>query len=335
MRPAEILMRALLPKGGYVVTWSAYFDESGTDAGNDWLVVAGYIFDDEQFVSVDAKWADMLKSHKDADGNTLPYFHMASCAHNQKVFAKFTKAQCDQIARQAIGIVVDNLGFGFAVSVEKKWQHLIPRHEFYDSPYSFACWLCLQAVSRIADMQKYYGDVLYFFEQGHESQGEADMMMKRIFANPSLKLAYRSAGHGFYDKRKVRPLQCADMLAWHWLTHSKKYRRAGIEDLRNTIVPIRADFQALLGRKPHEHYQMQVYDEFEIKLYFLYALYVLKKKWRRVFALGEELITDTLRRNTPGGKRVYETLEKIGRSSPQDTADAIRRRFAENPWRAP
>jgi hypothetical protein len=262
LSPAALLVRAVLPKGGLVVTWSAYFDESGTDDGCDVFTLGGYVFTDEQFTAIDGKWKGMLESHRDSKGNQLPYFHMASCAHNAKVFKDFSSDQCDQIAREAIGLIVDHMEMGFAVSIEKKFEHLIPTHDIYTSPYTFACWNCLMSVRRWADERNYHGPVVYFFEQGHDSQAEADRIMSEIMSKPELKKVYRAAGHGFYDKREVRPLQCADVLAWQFFTHIKKSRKAGIYDLRNVSVPARKDFAALLAKK--EKYIFQTYDEPQI-----------------------------------------------------------------------
>lgn len=231
MTLAAQLMRALLPKGGYVVTWHAYIDESGTTSEDEWLVLAGYIFDDKQFAALDGKWADMLASHPGADGTPLPYFHMSSCAHNTKVFKKYSRPQCDVVAREAIGLIREHMSHGFAVAFEKRHAHLLPQPDLplYSSLYSFACWTCLLMIHDWLKQQiAHSDDVLYFFEQGHESQTEASNLMTNIMALPDLREFYHCIGHGFYDKRTVRPLQCADILAWQWLTQCKRTRRQGI-----------------------------------------------------------------------------------------------------------
>lgn len=120
------------------MTWSAFFDESGTHHESEWIVLAGYIFDDEQFSALDRKWKGMLESSKDSEGKSLPYFRMSDCAHNTGAFKNFTALQCDRIAREAISLITDHKTFGFAVSIDKTFAHLIPREELYDSPYSFA-----------------------------------------------------------------------------------------------------------------------------------------------------------------------------------------------------
>jgi uncharacterized protein DUF3800 len=302
MSLAADLIRSVLPNGGYVVTWRAYFDESGTDEESEWIVLAGYMFDDKQFVELDAKWKSMLDSHRDSDGKTLPFFHMSSCAHNQKVFKRFTRDQCDIIAREAIGLIVDHMSYGFAVSIEKRFAHLIPTGNLTFSAYSFACWQCLMAIRKWADTENYRGDVLYFFEQGHDSEHEADKLMIDIFKQTELQSVYRSSGHGFYDKRKVRPLQCADILAWQWLTHSKRMKREGISDPRGAITSCRKDFGALV--KHNKRYNFQIYDEKQIRALKRHMdLNMFREHWRHAFwGLTEQPLFDLPLWSTLWGK---------------------------------
>jgi hypothetical protein len=61
--------------------------------------------------------------------------------------------------------------------------------------------------------------------------------MNRIFKNPKHRKEYRYSGHGFVPKETNRPVQTADVLAWHSV---QAYRRflAG--------KPYRKDFEELL-----------------------------------------------------------------------------------------
>lgn len=277
------------------MTWHAFFDESGTSAADHWLVVAGYLFDDRNRLELDGKWRSMLADSIDAKGNSLPYFHMGDCAHNTKVFRHFTRIQCDQIARRAIASIVEHMEFGFAVSIDKRLASSIPTDGLFSSPYSFACWQCLMSVRRWADERKYSGDVVYYFENGHESRAEADRLMKEIFSEPTLRKAYRVVQHGFHNKGEVRLLQCADILAWQWFIQAKKMEALGIKDPRNCAVPVRKEFAALILQK-QERYVMQIFDAMQIRsLANFHALQKFKRNWRSVISMGDELIFDLLK----------------------------------------
>ena len=68
---------------------------------------------------------------------------------------------------------------------------------------------------------RFNDDVVYFFESGEDSQGEADVWLKGLFANPATREKYHYAGHAFVPKDKQPALQGGDMLAWHL---AKMYR---------------------------------------------------------------------------------------------------------------
>lgn len=98
--------------------------------------------------------------------------------------------------------------------------------EITGSAYSFCVHTCLTAVKSWADQINYVGGIDYVFESGHRSQPEANGIMKRLFQQPQLRASHRYASHIFADKRRVRPLQPADLIAWQWHTDQKR-RMAG------------------------------------------------------------------------------------------------------------
>ena len=65
-----------------------YFDESGSDKGSPLLCVAGYLFGKDESKALDLKWKVAL------DYFCLPYFRMASCAHNTKPFDHLSRDEC-------------------------------------------------------------------------------------------------------------------------------------------------------------------------------------------------------------------------------------------------
>jgi hypothetical protein len=66
--------------------------------------------------------------------------------------------------------------------------------------------------------------------------------MNQLFNVPDLHSAYRYSTHAFVDKVDVRPVQTADILAWHHAADAKKIM-AGRPSKR-------ADFVALIENQP-------------------------------------------------------------------------------------
>lgn len=239
----EILTRMLeiiAPgEGGLVAFLECYFDESGSHDGSPVLCVAGYLFDKDRCRELDLKWNDMLGRYK------LPYFRMSSCAHNDYPFNHLTSNECDLAAREAIKLINDHALLGVAVAInERDYNTWFDGPSHTGSAYTFCCWQVLSGIRSWIMKNDFHGDVGYFFESGHDSDGEADALMKRIFSNPNLKRNYCYAAHAFVDKKKVRPVQTADILAWQQATQVKRWL--------NNDHRMRADFRALAARPRHE-----------------------------------------------------------------------------------
>ena len=158
----------------------------------------------------------------------LPFFRMSACAHGTKPFDILTRDQCIDAERQLIAITKRYISYGIAITVVPRvYEAVMPvDREITGSPYSFCAHACLTAVKAWVAESKFGGEIGYFFESGHRSQSEADAIMKRLFQQPQLRASHRYAFHAFADKKSVRPLQAADLIAWQWHTDQKR-RMAG------------------------------------------------------------------------------------------------------------
>jgi len=233
------LLDVVLPAGGYVVQLvEAYFDESGSHEGSPVLCVAGYTIEKDACVRLDAQWGLMLEEFK------LPFFRMSACAHGTKPFDVLSKDERIDVATKAIELIRREISLGVAVTVEPTvYEKIIPALSEFGSAYSFCAHACLAGVKVWAKQSNYNGDIAYFFESGHKSQAEANGIMDNIFRIPELRRQHRYVAHSFVDKVKVRPVQAADLIAWHW--HKDHKRRT--ENLRP--VP-RLDTAALFAEAP-------------------------------------------------------------------------------------
>jgi len=227
---------------------SAFFDESGTHEGSPFLCVAGYLFSSDQLLKLDGAWNSMLES------KGIKYFRMSSCAHGNGIFKELSPQDCIDIETEAIFLIKEHMTLGYAVSLDMNVAHMIekipgPNPKWFNNPYTFTCYLCLVAVKKWIGDNNYQGEVAYFFESGHASQGDANKLMNRIFSKEELRIKYRYSSHSFADKANVRPLQCADLLSWQWFTYMKK--------IQNNLPP-RKDFLALMQK---EHFVQYVEEE--------------------------------------------------------------------------
>jgi hypothetical protein len=195
----------------------AYFDESGTHGGSEFMCVGGYIAEAEKSKTMQDEWQIMLADYD------LPYFHMVDCAHGSAPFDKLTLDERIAVETRAIGLMRANIAECFVLSIlpaeHARW---IPTSPLFGSPYSVCIHNCLTIVQAWADKNHFHGDVAYFFESGHKSQSEANGIMNKIFSVPSLRKEQRYLSHTFADKKKVFGLQAADIIAWQWYTECKR-----------------------------------------------------------------------------------------------------------------
>jgi uncharacterized protein DUF3800 len=235
------LLQILLPDGGFTVQMvEAYFDESGSDDNSEVLCLAGYVFRKEACVELDAKWRDMLTRYK------LPFFRMSACAHGVHPFDAMSKNERIEVEKEMIALIKEFAAFGMAVTVEpKQFDAIMPKIPEVDSAYSFCAHTCLVAVRWWADQNNYWDDIAYIFESGHRSASQANEIMNRIFNMPDLRASHRYAAHAFADKRKVRPLQAADLLAWQWFTDQKRRMAGGKRPVRKDCYALMADAKPL------------------------------------------------------------------------------------------
>ncbi|MGA2106892.1 MAG: DUF3800 domain-containing protein [Syntrophorhabdales bacterium] len=267
------LLDVVLPAGGYVVQMvEAYFDESGSHDGSPVLCVAGYIFEKDSCVKMDSEWSAVLKEFD------LPFFRMSRCAHKIKPFNKLTKDQCIEVEKKMIGIIKDRASYGIAVTIEPKVYDVEgpKRSEIrLKSAYTLCAWEAIAGVSWWADKINYTGEIAYFFESGHRNASDTNDIMNRLFKKPDLRKDYRYSSHTFADKKKVRPLQAADLLAWQWFTHIKRVKTGD--------QVMRSDCFALIGDQNPPHGLLHINSNMlrDLEGPVLKELYPLTYPWKQ------------------------------------------------------
>jgi hypothetical protein len=213
----------------------AYFDESGTHDGSPVLCLGGFVVEHDAARRLDADWEQMLAKYD------IPFFHMTDCANGADIYAPLGIQGRIEVASEAIQLIRKHMINGRMTSIYPRDFHVYaPDHEQLGSAYSMCAHGCLAGVQSWADHAGFYGKIDYFFESGHKSQNEANRIMAEIFKQPALRQRHRYSSHAFADKRKIRPLQAADIIAWHWFTENKRR-------LERKRPNMRADTIALMG----------------------------------------------------------------------------------------
>ncbi len=195
----------------------AYFDES-LDGTTSVIAVAGYLFEPDYAKRLDEQWKDLLHQHG------LEFFHMTDCATNAPPYDALGPEKCDLLARALIKGIREHMYFQVAASIElEQFDRLAGLaseqihtdfRKMFGGPYTAALMYCLSEIGAFA--RGHGWKISYFFERGYKDESEAEFAMGlvRRDAHVLQKCCYGS--HTFADKRDVRLLQAADILAWQW-----------------------------------------------------------------------------------------------------------------------
>lgn len=226
------LLHVLVPGNNAVAVIQAYFDESGTHDGSPAMCVAGYIYDGKRCADMDVKWRSVLSRYG------LPYFHMVDCAHGAKPFDRLSSEERADVEKEIIGLITGHAICGqYAVACEPIYDGIM--HPLgMGSAYTFCCFMALEGVAQWCNRSGFNGSVAYFFESGHKYQAQSNSLMNGIAKSDKMRTKFRYGSHTFADKCNIRPLQSADVLAWHAITDIKR-RLRGDEKWRR-------DFEELL-----------------------------------------------------------------------------------------
>ena len=192
----------------------AYVDESGTHANSPMLAMGGYMFTLEQSARFSRDWQKVL------DSFGLPAAHMTDAVHCSGHYARagMTMVDCVECNRSLIENIKRRTLFGFGVSVDPQmYSEIVGKENNAPSAYSFCLMGCLTIIRRWIERKSFQGRVSYFFEAGHQRQGEANRFITgAILTSERAKVRHRYASHKFVEKTQAPPLQAADMLAWHY-----------------------------------------------------------------------------------------------------------------------
>jgi hypothetical protein len=225
-------------RADYLFMIQAYFDESGTQSGSPVTCVAGYLFESEQCLRLDAEWEAALSDFG------VSHFHMTDCANGAGLFRAMPVSKRDQLARRLIGIIKRRAAIGIVASARPTDVARFAKEHKEEAAYILClCW-CVTGVAEWAAERRYAGNIAYFFEAGHRLARKANDAMMFLGLNPTLRQGSRYVAHSFITKQQARPIQAADILAWQW--HKEWINRFGVRRR-----PRRLDFESLL-ELPHK-----------------------------------------------------------------------------------
>ena len=189
----------------------AYFDDSGTDAANPFLVVGGFASDVGQW----SKFSDELRA-LDCDFGAPP-FHAKTfekARHGHGPYAVWSVAKRHEYLNRFVGIIERRCFKSFGTLLEKAvYDDIIRRHEafreYFYSPFVFAAVNTVHALLQWRDAV-YPGRMLeVIFDKGNKNAGQLSDVAKRALVGSEKNVKDVSVE----DDEEIPPLRAADLLA--------------------------------------------------------------------------------------------------------------------------
>jgi hypothetical protein len=148
-----------------------------------------------------------------------------------------------ELEKRVIGIIKRRMEIGIVVAVRPSMWAEVASEDIqnrHGHAYAMCAHVCLNFFGDWLGMKGRKDDAVYFFESGHHHQPEANRLMHKLNhpLNANVKKRLHYSSHSFVEKRKIRPLQAADLLAWQFVKYLKDEGKR----------PRRADFDSLLER---------------------------------------------------------------------------------------
>jgi hypothetical protein len=195
-----------------MVTINGFFDESERQEANDPIVVAGYLFKQRGYSSLQRLWRHHVLLH-----GRLRHFHTTDLVAGQGVYKGMDISKRQEILTAAVAAIVSHMYAGIAVHFDRtEFEAVAPSDwpERYGSIYTTACNGCLELASEWMRDERSHLSVRYVFERGHKFRAQADSLLTALGGDLDARRQLRYAQHAFEEKDAEYGLQAADLLAW-------------------------------------------------------------------------------------------------------------------------
>ena len=196
--------------------YSAYFDESGTHAGSDVVVVAGYVASSSHWIDFSIEWQRAL------DEFGISYFHMTDFANGAKAYAAWNKEQRRDRLNRLIDIISRHVFSSVAYAIPMKSFNKIfsaRSKSICGGAYGLATACCFTEMGQVASDPGVDGWIEYVFESGDKDAGTVRKIVNSHLRDPETNAMYRFHSLSYADKHHCQPLQAADMLAYEVYRH--------------------------------------------------------------------------------------------------------------------
>lgn len=235
--PIAELARFICPSGNdrVLAMLGGYFDESGIHAGARATVMAGFVGSADAWARVEIGWQKAL------DDLEAPYFHYGGMIAQSGPFQLFPTWKWQALAKRCATVLKQSEVEPVAAAFFGDWQKVIGHNPGwalrFPKAYHFVFEMAVVQMQRFAVNRWQGQQVTLMFDRQTEYYARA-MQVVRVHQENGMWPHIGPVAHG--DKKKVRPLQCADMIAnevYRWLAAGPNFENSSKEPLLSLLMP--------------------------------------------------------------------------------------------------
>ncbi len=225
------LFRVLLPRdcpNGSLAMLTAYFDDSGTHADLNVVLVAGIMGTEWELTSLDALWKPHIDNPLCGRKAPLRRFHATDCYNSQNEFRGWSRTETDYFSHQLREVILASgvKAYGIAIS-RRDWDELITGElrGFLGDAEGYAIVQCYVGALQWAQANTFDANITFVFDnRPSEIQRRAQTAGDAFERHSSYP---QVTGCAFLSSYKIRPLQAADLIAWEVYQHANQIFNAG------------------------------------------------------------------------------------------------------------
>jgi len=228
----EMVKAGWLPTGereGFLMMLCAYFDDSGTHADSDVVVMGGLIGTVEQWDRFERAWAARLADPLPGCGKPpLKMFHLSACSNRRPKggFEDYSDAEQDAVIHDFRQIILDCMLTSTATAIDRRaWDELIvgPYRDVLGSAITQCFADCIAETVRIANPKPAVDNIAVVFDRGIWS--ERLQIIGDEWAYPLARP--RIVSVNFAAVSDILPLQGADIVATENYWHAAQWLKIG------------------------------------------------------------------------------------------------------------
>lgn len=233
------------------------FDDSGGYSDTEFISIAGYAAQDEQWDSFMGEWETLLLRHG------LPYMHMRELIPLQGPYKKlgWDYSKRDAVLAEFIALIKLRMACGFAVALDARYYRKMSKEakELIGNPHRFCVIRLIGLIRKImASIHRENDPITLVFDDSEEFSVMYHGIIRDLRKSPEYRKLIGSVC--FTDDDIYTPLQAADILAWG-TTKELSQKLGGFKS--------RKDFEDLVGiQQPEvqlpyksEHYGPEALDD--------------------------------------------------------------------------